>query len=45
MMDAPSSTWFTAAPHWQWYIILYFFLGGLAGGARNPEIACNRRPR
>lgn len=32
MMDAPSSTWFTAAPHWQWYIILYFFLGGLAGG-------------
>ena len=32
-MDAPSSTWFTAAPHWQWYIILYFFLGGLAGGS------------
>jgi len=32
MIDAPSSTWFTAAPHWQWYIILYFFLGGLAGG-------------
>jgi formate-dependent nitrite reductase membrane component NrfD len=32
MIDAPSSTWFTAAPHWQWYIILYFFFGGLAGG-------------
>jgi protein NrfD len=32
MIDAPSSTWFTAAPHWQWYIVLYFFLGGLAGG-------------
>ena len=33
MIDAPSSTWFTSAPHWQWYIILYFFLGGLAGGS------------
>ena len=33
MIDAPSSTWFTAAPHWQWYIVLYFFLGGLAGGS------------
>ena len=32
MIDAPSSTWFTTAPHWQWNIILYFFLGGLAGG-------------
>ena len=32
MIDAPSSTWFTAAPHWQWYIVLYFFIGGLAGG-------------
>ena len=32
MIDAPSSTWFTTNPHWQWYIILYFFLGGLAGG-------------
>jgi formate-dependent nitrite reductase membrane component NrfD len=33
MTGAPSSTWFTAAPHWQWYIVLYFFLGGLAGGS------------
>jgi formate-dependent nitrite reductase membrane component NrfD len=32
MIDAPSSTWFTTAPHWQWYIVFYFFLGGLAGG-------------
>src|SRR5262245_23131279 len=27
-----SSTFFTAAPDWRWLIILYFFLGGLAGG-------------
>jgi formate-dependent nitrite reductase membrane component NrfD len=32
MNGAPSSTWFTAAPHWGWFIVLYFFLGGLAGG-------------
>jgi len=32
VIDAPSSTWFTANPHWQWYIVLYFFIGGLAGG-------------
>jgi protein NrfD len=32
MIDAPSSTWFTATPHWQWLIALYFFFGGLAGG-------------
>ena len=32
MIDAPSSTWFTTNPHWQWYIVFYFFLGGLAGG-------------
>lgn len=29
---APSSTWFTAAPHWEWLIVWYFFFGGLAGG-------------
>lgn len=33
MIEFPSSTWFTTAPHWQWYIILYFFVGGLAGGS------------
>jgi formate-dependent nitrite reductase membrane component NrfD len=32
VIDAPSSTWFTTNPHWQWYIVLYFFIGGLAGG-------------
>ena len=32
MNGVPSSTWFTTAPHWQWYIVLYFFIGGLAGG-------------
>jgi formate-dependent nitrite reductase membrane component NrfD len=26
------STFFTEAPHWRWLIILYFFIGGLAGG-------------
>src|SRR6266699_3347745 len=28
-----SDTFFTAAPHWRWLIILYFFVGGVAGGA------------
>lgn len=32
MNDAPSSTWFTTSPEWGWLIVLYFFLGGLAGG-------------
>jgi formate-dependent nitrite reductase membrane component NrfD len=27
------STLFTEAPHWRWLIILYFFIGGLAGGS------------
>jgi formate-dependent nitrite reductase membrane component NrfD len=26
------STFFTEAPQWRWLIILYFFIGGLAGG-------------
>ena len=33
MNGVPSSTWFTTAPHWEWYIVLYFFFGGLAGGS------------
>jgi formate-dependent nitrite reductase membrane component NrfD len=33
MIDVPSSTWFTVSPHWQWLIVFYFFLGGLAGGS------------
>ena len=28
-----SDTFFTGAPHWTWFIIPYFFIGGLAGGA------------
>jgi protein NrfD len=32
-MTAPSSTWFTTGPHWGWLIVLYFFIGGLAGGS------------
>jgi len=33
MTGVPSSTWFSAAPHWEWLIAIYFFLGGLAGGS------------
>jgi protein NrfD len=32
MNGPPSSTWFSAGPNWGWFIVLYFFLGGLAGG-------------
>ncbi len=32
MNGAPSSTWFSTSPDWGWFIVLYFFLGGLAGG-------------
>ena len=28
-----SDTFFTATPHWTWWIILYFFIGGIAGTA------------
>lgn len=28
-----SDTFFSAAPRWQWLVILYFFFGGLAGGS------------
>ncbi|HEX5575169.1 MAG TPA: NrfD/PsrC family molybdoenzyme membrane anchor subunit [Gemmatimonadales bacterium] len=28
-----SDTFFTASPHWAWWIILYFFIGGIAGSA------------
>ena len=27
-----SDTFFSGAPHWTWLIILYFFVGGIAGG-------------
>jgi len=26
-----SDTFFTASPHWTWWILLYFFIGGIAG--------------
>ena len=32
MNTFPSSTYFSAPPDWGWLIILYFFVGGLAGG-------------
>lgn len=25
-------TFYTASPHWGWYIVFYFFVGGIAGG-------------
>jgi protein NrfD len=28
-----SDTFFTASPHWTWWIILYFYVGGIAGTA------------
>jgi formate-dependent nitrite reductase membrane component NrfD len=28
-----SDTFFTAAPHWTWWIVFYFFVGGIAGTA------------
>src|SRR3989449_3717955 len=28
-----SDTFFSGAPHWTWFIIPYFFVGGFAGGA------------
>ena len=32
MNTFPSSTYFSAPPEWGWYIVFYFFFGGLAGG-------------
>src|SRR5438094_2889487 len=29
----PAMNLFVADPHWGWWIILYFFLGGIAAGA------------
>ncbi|HEX6313419.1 MAG TPA: NrfD/PsrC family molybdoenzyme membrane anchor subunit [Gemmatimonadaceae bacterium] len=33
VQDVPSDTFFTSPPHFRWWIILYFFVGGIAGGA------------
>jgi formate-dependent nitrite reductase membrane component NrfD len=30
---AMSDTFFTATPHWTWWIVFYFFVGGIAGAA------------
>lgn len=32
MSNPPSDTFFTQSPNWQWLIIFYLFLGGIAGG-------------
>ena len=32
-MNYPSSTFFSAPPDWGWLVVLYFFVGGLAGGS------------
>src|SRR2546430_3502144 len=29
---AMSDTFFSGAPHWTWFVVLYFFVGGIAGG-------------
>ncbi len=29
----PSDTFFTRAPHWEWLVVVYFFLGGLSAGS------------
>ena len=31
-------TFLTAAPHWRWLIVLYFFIGGIAGGGTGAAI-------
>jgi protein NrfD len=32
-MESMPSTYFTTSPDWGWYITLYFFIGGIAGGS------------
>ena len=33
MPDYPSDTFFTHAPEWTWLVVVYFFVGGISGGA------------
>ena len=33
MQTALPSTFFTEPAHWRWWIVLYFFIGGIAGGS------------
>ncbi len=33
LQSPPSDTFFTSPPHFTWWIVLYFFVGGISGGA------------
>ena len=33
IQGAPSDTFYTEPPHFRWWIVLYFFVGGISGGA------------
>ena len=33
LQTVPSDTFFTHSPDWRWLVVVYFFLGGIAGGA------------
>jgi protein NrfD len=33
LQGVPSDTFYTGPPHFRWWIILYFFVGGISGGA------------
>jgi protein NrfD len=33
VQGVPSDTFYTGPPHFRWWIILYFFVGGISGGA------------
>ena len=33
ILAEPSDTFYTASPEWGWLVVVYFFIGGLAGGA------------
>lgn len=33
VQNIPSDTFYTQPPHFRWWIILYFFVGGISGGA------------
>jgi formate-dependent nitrite reductase membrane component NrfD len=32
-IQVPSDTFFSSPPHFRWWIVLYFFVGGISGGA------------
>ena len=41
----PSSTWFSAEPHWRWLIVFYYVFSGLAGGCYFIATLLNLRGR